>query len=52
MFVAKKCINLFKFIVIYGQYCIPPELYSEYGYVIIPFVQFNGYTVNKIIYTV
>ena len=38
MFVDKKRINLFKFIVedfTYGQYCIPPELYSEYGYVII-----------------
>ena len=51
----KKRINRFKFSVenfTYGQYCIPPVLYSEYRYVIILFVQSNGYTVNRIIYTV
>ena len=55
MFVDKKHINIFKFSVedlTYGQYCIPPQLYSEYGYVVILFVQSNGCTVNRIIYTV
>ena len=51
MFVDKKHINLFKFIVedltyMYGQYCITPELYSEYEYVIILLVQSNRYAVN------